>query len=183
MYEVRENKNSARGVDADSLFQRLSRTTPTRRFRAPEYVARRALELNMMFVAVDLIRRRSQSMFSTFCHVFEISDDQWCMTTSLNSLRTGQPRSLPDPVFPLFRSHAFQPTVLSSRTQSWSSSYGVNLFLTPFDAQSTCSDAECRSGPREEGMHRTERDEHAFTSLNHDVFSYKQKQETNVSSH
>ena len=89
-----------------SLFQRLKRTAPTRRFRAQEYVARRALELNMMFVAVDLIRRRSQSMFSTLCHVFEISDDQWCMTTSLNSLRTGQPRSLPDPVFPLFRSHA-----------------------------------------------------------------------------
>ena len=44
----------------------------------------------------------------------------------------------------------FQRTVLSSRTQSWSSSYGVNLFLTPFDAQSTCSDAECRGGPREE---------------------------------
>ena len=50
MYEVRENKNSARGVDADSLFRRLSRTTRTRRFRAPEYVRRRALELNMMFV-------------------------------------------------------------------------------------------------------------------------------------
>ena len=45
-------------------------------------------------------------MFSTLCHVFEISDDQWCMTTSLNSLRTGQPRSLCAPMFPLFRLHA-----------------------------------------------------------------------------
>ena len=45
-------------------------------------------------------------MFSTFCHVFEISDDQWCMTTSLNSLRTGQPRSPCAPMFTLFRSHA-----------------------------------------------------------------------------
>ena len=105
MYEVR-NKNSGRGVDADSLFRRLSRTTPTRRFRAPEYVARRALELNMIFVVVELIRRMSQSMFSTLCHKLEISDDQWCMTTSLNSLRTGQLRSPCDPVFPLSRSHA-----------------------------------------------------------------------------
>ena len=48
----------------------------------------------------------SQSMFSTLCHEFEISDDQWCMTTSLNSLRTGQSRSPCDPMFPLFRSHA-----------------------------------------------------------------------------
>ena len=45
-------------------------------------------------------------MFSTLCHVFEISDDQWRMTTSQNSLRTAQPRSPCDPVFPLFRSHA-----------------------------------------------------------------------------
>ena len=91
MYEMRDNKKQRtwRGR-GHSLFRRLSRTTPTRRFRTPEYVARRALELNMMFIAVDLIRRRSQSMFSTLCHVFEISDDQWCMTTSLNSLRTGQ---------------------------------------------------------------------------------------------
>ena len=89
-----------------SLFRRLSRTTRTRRFRAPENVARRALELNMTFVVVELIRRRAQSMFSTSCHVFEISDDQWCMTTGLNSLRTGQPRSPCAPMFPLFRSHA-----------------------------------------------------------------------------
>ena len=36
--------------------------------------------------------------------MFESSNDQWCTTTSLISVRTGQPRSIYDSVFRLFRS-------------------------------------------------------------------------------
>ena len=145
MYEVREDKNSARGVDADSLFRRLSRTARTRRFRAPEYVARRALELNMMFVVVQV----NLVLLVLQCFRFSVRMQ-------------------------------FQPTVLSSRTQSWSSSYGVNLFSTPFDAESTCSDAQRRGGPREErfrlnASHGTRSQRGFHRSLNLDVCSDSQK--------
>ena len=95
----------AQGQTRGPCLCRRSRVRPIG-FCAPESVATRALELNMMFVVVQLIRRMSQSMFSALCHMFEISDDQWCMTTKQNSLRTGQPRSPCDPMFPLFRSNA-----------------------------------------------------------------------------